>query len=103
VKELPGWIAELQESDLPEALRGYAETLGIDTTLRLCQNYGGEMAYVPKLDAVLRNYRNKQIQEEYRKTGDVSALVRKYDLATNTVYEIIRADKKDYASIPLFD
>ena len=49
--------------DVPQEYRDIAETLGLNKFLELCDLCGGATVYVPKIDSINRDARNRQIRE----------------------------------------
>jgi Mor family transcriptional regulator len=67
-------------------------TIGPDAAVRLLRAFGGSQFYVPTLDRALRALRNKRILKDYTGTNEAD-LARKYNVAQQTVYKIVRDAK----------
>lgn len=90
---------EISLEDLQEQHRRYAETLGMDTLLALCEAYGGTTLYIPKIGELLRKSRYRAIYEEYDGSNR-RELARKYNVSEATIYRIVRDKRKYLEDIP---
>ena len=72
-----------------------AELLGTENmlTLELLKSYSGMIIYVPKLDSLLRNIRDRRIRQEYDGTN-TRALALKYDVSESWVKRIASIDER---------
>ncbi len=82
------WIKEITIDQLPEPYKSIALELGMEDTIKLANLYQGTGFYLPKLDGVLSEIRNKKIREEFN-GSNYKVLARKYDLTERWIYEII--------------
>ncbi len=97
------WIKEISLDDLEEKNREIAEIIGIENFIELCKYYGGATPiYFNKLSKILDTIRNKKILEEYNKYN-VDKLGRKYNLSSERIRQIIRAEEMEKSQISLFD
>ncbi|WP_236199943.1 Mor transcription activator family protein [Pseudomonas pseudonitroreducens] len=85
-------MVELAEHALREALgdQDNVPSLARQVVLRICETMGGEMIYVPRGERLRVAIRDAALFRDWRggKTS-IPELVRKYRLATPTVYDII--------------
>ncbi|PKL15499.1 MAG: DNA-binding protein [Spirochaetae bacterium HGW-Spirochaetae-5] len=86
------WITETAEEmpieHLPEALQTLAQSIGMETTLRVIEHLGGMSMYFPKLEHLVRPIRDNNIRKEF--TGsNYRALARKYNLTETRMRDII--------------
>lgn len=79
--------------DLNNEQREIAELVGLEKYLEMVELLGGEMIYIPKPDCVLKAARNRKIKEDYRAGESYRAIARKYNLAKNTVINILSGGK----------
>lgn len=94
------WIKDISEEQLPEPYKSIAREIGLEGTLRLANLYQGTGFYLPKLDTLLAEIRNKRIREEFN-GGNHRELARKYELTERWIYEII-GQTRDENQISLF-
>lgn len=89
-------INDIREEDLPPNYKNVAKVIGLEATLKLGQEFGGEQFYLPKLDGgggPLFRARNRKILEELKThTGSTVDLARKYRVTTRHVYDLINAE-----------
>jgi uncharacterized protein YqiB (DUF1249 family) len=77
---------------LPPALEGIAEHVGEDVALYLAQHWSGALLYIPKPESVVRAYRDDHLLDEFRGGATVQELAERYDLTTERVMQILRAE-----------
>ena len=85
---LSEWLLHLEPEQLPEPYQSMALRIGLENTLKLADMYQGTGFYLPKLDGLLRDIRDKRIREEFN-GGNYKELARKYDLTERWIYEIV--------------
>lgn len=85
--ELENWMHELKLEMVPEQYRELAETIGIESFIKLVMILGGKTVYIPKADSFLRPARDINIKREYNGYNH-AALARKYNLSERWVLEI---------------
>jgi len=87
-------FSDLTEEDLsalPTTFSELTAIVGGDTALKLCLNLGGTGIYFPKLDALLRNIRNRKIKNDFDGSNH-RRLALQYNLSEKTVREILNND-----------
>lgn len=89
------WLKDLQVDDLPEAHRKFAEVLGVDGTIALCEAFGGMYIYIPKQDTLCDAARRAAIVREWNEGRDTSALARKYNVSQRYVQMLVNGIKDD--------
>ena len=83
------WTEAITIDMLPEQYQPLAEVIGVQQLLNLAEKQGGSNLYVPKLEALVRTTRDRQIKEEY--TGyNAEALAKKYSMTVRWVQEICK-------------
>ena len=96
------WIENLTLDDLPDAHKKFAEVLGVDGTIALCNAFGGMYIDIPKQDTIFDAARRAAILREWRGGGDTSALARKYNVSQRYV-QMLAYGVKDDNQVSLFD
>lgn len=81
--------ANISIEKLPEYMQGIAEVFGIEHVLRLCEKFGGMRLYVPKIDFVLRDFRDNQICKEFNGSNH-RELAKKYNKSESWIREILK-------------
>ena len=74
-----------------------AERIGLEQALFLSQQYGGEYIYIPKLESVTREARNKDIRQAFN-GRNYRELGQKYNLSTKSIRWILFGKKWKQAS-----
>jgi Mor family transcriptional regulator len=83
-------MEQLDQNALPEAHRRFAQVIGVEATIRLCQAYGGMPVYIPKLDSVIAAQRARRIRAEYN-GENTAALALRYGLSMRSIQKIVSA------------
>ncbi len=86
------WIDQITLDMMPKQHQTLLEIIGIEATLALCKDMGGEYYYIPKIDGALRNVRNKRIKEEFN-GGNINELAHKYGISTVQIRSILKLPK----------
>ncbi len=88
--------------DIPEGSRMFAASIGLGRYLELVEMFGGEMLYIPTLDQLHREARNREIRTTYRAVGNsekrsrrIAALSRIYHLSDRQIRNIVRKEEED--------
>lgn len=90
------------DSELPEAHRKFAEVIGVEAALRLCEEFGGSSPYVPTNDAIYKvAVRNREICRRYLLGAKVGQLARQYGVSERSVLRIVKDIRPN--QISLFD
>jgi len=86
------WIAEVARDfpieSLSEELQVVAEIAGCEACLRLCARLGGMTVYLPKIERVVRDRRNKMILHEFD-GANYRKLANKYRVSETQIRKII--------------
>lgn len=89
-------MVEIAESKLVAEMgpTSTAPELARHVVFAICSAMGGSVIYLPRGDALKRAMRDAAIYRDWIDNGTkIPALVRKYDLANQTVYDIIRRQR----------
>ena len=74
--------------DIPEEYQDILDTLGMDAFLRLIRLCGGQSVYLPKLDSLEREGRDREIRARFT-GGNYRALASQFRLSERQVRKII--------------
>lgn len=74
-----------------QSVRDLREFLPIDSIYLLLKNYGGCSMYLPKLDQLVKLYRNEQIRSKYNSGSSIRNLSREYHLTERQIRSIINS------------
>ena len=90
-------LNDIRLEDLESEGREIAETVGLETYLKLVDLYGGGNLYIPKAKTITINKRNAGIQREY--TGyNIALLMIKYNLSASQIRNIVAEKTKGISS-----
>ncbi|MBI4714428.1 MAG: hypothetical protein HY760_00515 [Nitrospirae bacterium] len=92
------WIEDITLADLPKDYQWVAELISVRSAILLAEKGGGVYHYIPKLDKLLRQIRNKKILEEFNGSNH-KELARKYGLSEIMIREIV-GKKEDARNQP---
>ncbi len=81
-------LFDVRMDDLPPDYKDVAETIGLEPALKLVQARGGEGVYVPKVEKICRQARDRAIRSEFNGCNHKD-LARKYNLTTVWVRQIL--------------
>ena len=65
-----------------------AETIGLEAYRKLIANYGGNPVYIPKVETVLKEIREREIKENFN-GKNYRELSKKYGISEMTVRRIV--------------
>lgn len=81
--------------DLQGEHREYANIIGIEALLKLCDEFGGLAIYVPSAKKIKKPALYRLIQKEYAEGGiSKKELAKKYNISTSTINRIINRQKQ---------
>ena len=83
------WTEAITIEMLPEQYQPLAEVIGVQQLLNLAEKQGGSNLYVPKLEALVRATRDRQIKEQFN-GYNAEALAKKYGMTVRWVQEICK-------------
>lgn len=85
-------MQEITYDMLPESQKDFADIIGVEATLKLCEARGGEQnVYIPKNDKVKEALRNREIQRDYARHGHrITSLARQNNLSERTVQRLVK-------------
>jgi Mor family transcriptional regulator len=76
--------------ELPD---GVAKGIAQDVAVRIADNWGGQVLYIPMDLATKMNTRNAEIMDAF--TGDnINGLVKQFRLSRQTIYRILKAERE---------
>lgn len=86
----------IRKEDLNPIYQDISQVIGLDSTIKLGLEFGGENIYFPRLDrgaGALVKARDREIVKEYAMGNiTVAKLARKYDLSQRRVFYILKRD-----------
>lgn len=89
-REIERMIREIPYEKLPEGQKHIADIIGVENTIRLCEEYGGSRNYMPGNQPLKRYLRDLDIHEAfYGKGMSASKIARQYRIAVRTVERIV--------------
>ncbi len=89
IKEL---VSQVNIDDLPPQHRQYAEIIGLENLIKLCEIMGGSGYYIPQTQELLSDWVCRRIKEEYN-GYNIKSLVKKYGVSERTVYRWVEGIK----------
>lgn len=87
-------------SQLREDQRELAEVIGLEAYKKLISYYGGSMLYVQKTDSVLKDTRDKELNEKFD-GGNYKELAREYGISEITIRDIVAPKRKELREAPI--
>ncbi len=79
----------VNEVKLPQPYHRIARIIGVDATLKLARELGGERIYLPKLTTVTRDEEIRQRYDGY----NIRELAREYGLSERWIRKIVNAQQ----------
>lgn len=81
-------LSLLTVEDFPEGFRDVVEVIGVEAAYKLCETFGGQPFYAPKIDSLVKRLRDESIKQDYRKGISINQLCQDYNLSFNQVRAI---------------
>lgn len=81
-------LSLLTVEDFPEGFRDVVDVIGVVAAYKLCENFGGQPFYAPKIDSLVKRLRDESIKQDYRKGISINQLCQDYNLSFNQVRAI---------------
>lgn len=81
---------DLLLSDLPEPIKGYAETVGIENFRKLAQRSGGKNIYIPTEECLNKHGMKRRIAEGHRAGKSATELSEECGLSIATIYRYLK-------------
>lgn len=85
-------LRTIRYEDIPEEYQDIAETLGMDSFLDLIRLCGGQSLYLPKLDSLEREGRDREIRARFN-GGNYRALASQFRLSERQIRKIINGTR----------
>ena len=79
---------KIRVEDIPEEYRDIVDDLGLENFLKLCRLCGGQDLYVPKIESLMREGRNRDIRARFD-GGNYRILARQFRLSERQIRTII--------------
>ncbi|MCM1271398.1 MAG: DNA-binding protein [Ruminococcus flavefaciens] len=77
-----------------------AEVIGLEAYKRLIKHYGGNPLYIQKVDSVLKDIRDQEINEKFD-GGNYKELAREYGICELTIRDIVAPKRRELKNVPL--
>lgn len=81
-------LRTIRPEDVPEEYQDILELLGMEAFLRLIHLCGGQSLYLPKLDSLQKDGRDREIRARFD-GGNYRALARQFRLSERQIRKII--------------
>lgn len=85
-------MANIRIEDIPEEYRDIVENLGMDSFLKLTRLCGGQTLYVPKMETLEREGRDREIRSLFN-GGNYRALAIQFRLSERQIRKIINGTR----------
>lgn len=85
-------MANIRIEDIPEEYRDIVENLGMDSFLKLTRLCGGQNLYVPKMETLEREGRDREIRSLFN-GGNYRALAIQFRLSERQIRKIINGTR----------
>lgn len=85
-------LDDVRMEDLSDESLEIVDLLGMDTFKALVCNYGGSEPYIPRLESVVLNARNRRIKAEYNGSNE-NYLTRKYRISARYIRELAKGKR----------
>lgn len=85
-------MSNIRIEDIPEEYRDIVENLGMDSFLKLTRLCGGQSLYVPKMETLEREGRDREIRSLFN-GGNYRALAIQFRLSERQVRKIINGTR----------
>lgn len=80
---------------LPRDLRVIANVIGINGAIKIAKKFGGGVLLIPKCERLIKTVRNERLRKDFDIKGmSVPQLVRKYNLSTRSIYDILKGSQQ---------
>lgn len=79
---------KIRVEDIPEEYRDIVDDFGLENFLKLCRLCGGQDLYVPKIESLMREGRNREIRARFD-GGNYRILARQFRLSERQIRTII--------------
>ena len=80
-------ISGITIEDLQEQHRPIAESIGMESFIKLVREFGGSAIYIPQMREVTKMRVYRMIRDEFDGTN-IKKLASKYDVSESTVYNV---------------
>lgn len=88
------WLKEITIDDIDEQYRNIAEVIGLKNFINLIKLLGGTSWYIPKIETVLKEARERKIKKEYNGYNK-KELALKYGISERTISYITKEEKDE--------
>lgn len=82
-------ISSCIEKDPCGTIAQFAGAIGEESTFALLKNFGGTHIYLPKIDTINRQSRNKRIIDDFNRGMSFREMSQKYGISDRTIRGIV--------------
>lgn len=82
-----------------ETVLELVDILGLENTYKLIDTFGGISLYIPKMERISREYRNKNIYDDFLSGMNYRELKNKYSLSEMALRNIVKAETEKRKSL----
>ncbi len=81
-------------NEFREPYKSIAEVIGVETMIKLSENFPSVTLYIPTISGLLKQTNYKNIMNEYN-GANIRYLARKYGVSERTIYRILESKLND--------
>ena len=96
------WIKKVKPNEIPVEYQELVQAIGVENLIKLSILIGGTTNYIPKLDRLIQQTRDRLIVTEYN-GYNINELATKYDITDVWVRKVIREHQLKVDQCKLFD
>ena len=94
---MENWMKNVTLEMLPAPHREFAEVIGVEATLLLCETYGLASVYIPVIDSVRKVYRESEIRRLHAAGMTTSSLARRFGISQRWVQRLLKQTREQGA------
>lgn len=87
-------VNDIQLDDLPDEFRAVALLIGMPAALELVNGFAGCQLYVPKLETLTRQQKNRRMYDEFMESGNYKRVAVKYGLSESRTRQIVNEERR---------
>ena len=76
------------DMDVPQQYQDLVRVIGLEATMRLCQEFGGTDTYIPKVDGLLAAKQRELIRQEWN-GYNAEQLARRYGVSARWIRKLV--------------
>lgn len=96
------WMKNVKYDDLTDAQKRFADAIGVEATLVLCDAFGGAAIYIPMNETVYNTVaRDPEIVRLYLLGVKVATIATRFGMSEQAVFRIVKGSKPDQMAMEL--